>query len=1686
MSRTRTETRTRKPQTKAARADDRGTRAKTESSVATPRGGRSNDGSTNAPEQQIRATAIETEPLTKGCQASSSALTLEEMQESARSPIIFADIPSVESASKAPRKARPWYVCKKYLQGACPDGENCRRRHPKDKAAFVNLVDDPDAVKTPASERSSIAARGDVVQRESPQDTSASHSTAVPTTGDSTPCERLKSDEICMKYLRRRCIYGRRCHRKHAREQTSSRHDGQSPQAAVGNLPSTNSVASGSLANEEDNRSEDASASVVDSEAASMPLTHFDTNTDRSRRSDAQMGEICRLFQRGRCKFGGRCRWRHVLKQSEQPSTNSEARPDSVELEKTDSKSAQILAAADVEQTQSTSETQSSNETVQSQEQKKTKPRTRSLFSSALEGHGLLDRPQPQEQKKTEPRTRSLFSSALESAVGQAARDLQANGIEHEVRVSSSKRRSSKRPKEREKGKEKEKAIAGQEDNDDQTETTAHSGSKGKEKERSAKVDSRASSVESLDVGDHSFQTEYDPPPPYSPGPEAYRSQPSSLRSSPPLTTAAEAQTEYFVQTLTDDRPSRTTNEICRKFQQGQCLWGDLCHRAHIPGFGFDPPIRPESCVENDNAAQRGTQQDETLLLHQSWGNADGTQEQPVRTPAYVGSIIDDRPSRRTDLICRAFQKGSCWYGDSCHRAHIPGFGYEIRIDSNVEDLQNDVEGDRTGRSPTPQLASGLVDAEPRSPSADGSVQQLEQADTRYSDRVMDDRPSRRMNVICRSFQKGKCRWDDQCPRAHIPRFGMGVSIAPTSAVSDSASYPPAQPLDEASAIETGGQAVPSPHHEQVNIQEDPREACRDYGRGRCTRGEFCRFYHPPLNGSSSESTAALRQGHVAEATSRHANVASAIDEKRRERHLRERSLERSNNPTLQEQSQVLDQPNSSTSTRNNRTTARSSTDSPQPSREPDSPSPSLERANANVPLVPPGLGLEAKLLSSPAAPAAPPKKEPPAYMTFTVVDSTRATFGPGFEVQQLMTGFETQLVVLKNIRNGVTPANLTEAVKTFGEVVTVTCLENSHARSKKNATVARIKFATHEQARQAASALDGSRLFGSTISAELPTLNNAMLGKGVLADGDVLLEFPAASRTGYAGYSSQALADEAMTKAHESELRGSWVTATVHQGIPMIGQFNICFQGLPPNAQVADVEQYGPNDGVTFDSPNYSSTLGAIRHLRERLQEEGDLLSFNVLPPPYKRGLVRVWAHFDSPAVADAVCAKLHNRRQRFCGHVKMYAKHVRSLSYNLPPAVYDALAIDIRELRSYAWHSESGSSITVLDRRAFAGPGAPVKIKLASPDLQSLTRLKTLFEGVLKGERITLNGEIVWDDLFSRRAGILYLEELEKHHANVLIQRDLRTRMIRLFGPPYQRAMVRKAILARVAGLRAQKTHRISLDGRLIGLFMSSDLADLQQQLGPENVFLDLWEREIRVRGDANALRIAKLAVSQAGQRHAAERHRHAEVECPVCFDEVTAPIALTCGHTWCKACLSNFLLASIDNKVFPLTCLGNEATCSQAIPLHVAQEVLSTNDFNSVTRASFLAYVHSRPQEFRYCPTPDCPQIYRKGAKGTILQCPSCLVRICAYCNVEYHEGTSCQDREAESDKMFEKWKHGRDVKNCPSCKVTIEREAGCNHMTCTNCKVHICWACLETFPTSGEVYEHMNLMHGGIGL
>ena len=97
-----------------------------------------------------------------------------------------------------------------------------------------------------------------------------------------------------------------------------------------------------------------------------------------------------------------------------------------------------------------------------------------------------------------------------------------------------------------------------------------------------------------------------------------------------------------------------------------------------------------------------------------------------------------------------------------------------------------------------------------------------------------------------------------------------------------------------------------------------------------------------------------------------------------------------------------------------------------------------------------------------------------------------------------------------------------------------------------------------------------------------------------------------------------------------------------------------------------------------------------------------------------------------------------------------------------------------------------------------------------------------------------------------------------------------------------------------------------------------------------------------------------------------------------------------------------------------------------------------------------------------EYRQCLRPGCTfgQLHEEGDKGPLLRCGDCCFRMCYVHNIPWHEGQTCSEytyqlgcgaernREEEASEAVVV----KISKPCPSCESPIEKNQGCDHMTC----------------------------------
>ena len=188
----------------------------------------------------------------------------------------------------------------------------------------------------------------------------------------------------------------------------------------------------------------------------------------------------------------------------------------------------------------------------------------------------------------------------------------------------------------------------------------------------------------------------------------------------------------------------------------------------------------------------------------------------------------------------------------------------------------------------------------------------------------------------------------------------------------------------------------------------------------------------------------------------------------------------------------------------------------------------------------------------------------------------------------------------------------------------------------------------------------------------------------------------------------------------------------------------------------------------------------------------------------------------------------------------------------------------------------------------------------------------------------------------------------------------------------------------------------------------------------------------------------------------------------------------VQLSCGHSFCKTCLSTHFSMGIEARNLPLIC--PQGGCTQRInanemavvgmsDLQIAQ--WKNRQINHDLRAN---------QAIQYCQTADCPGL-AVFDNGSPLQfnCCYCHEDNCAACG-EQHSG-SCQ-KFKESRRLNAMTQESEDLINrlsqkCPHCQYSVTRVEGeghCYKMKCPDCRKYWLWVPGKKVGRQWKGYEY----------
>ncbi|XP_058798758.1 potential E3 ubiquitin-protein ligase ariadne-2-like isoform X2 [Phymastichus coffea] len=220
-------------------------------------------------------------------------------------------------------------------------------------------------------------------------------------------------------------------------------------------------------------------------------------------------------------------------------------------------------------------------------------------------------------------------------------------------------------------------------------------------------------------------------------------------------------------------------------------------------------------------------------------------------------------------------------------------------------------------------------------------------------------------------------------------------------------------------------------------------------------------------------------------------------------------------------------------------------------------------------------------------------------------------------------------------------------------------------------------------------------------------------------------------------------------------------------------------------------------------------------------------------------------------------------------------------------------------------------------------------------------------------------------------------------------------------------------------------------------------------------------------------------------------------AENVCLVCYSSLSIEqfSTLNCGHLFCKNCWCiHFETQILQGISTGISCMANN--CNALAPEDFVLSLLTKPVMRErYQQFVFRDYVKSHPQ-LRFCPGPNCQIVIKsKEPRSKRVICNICKTVFCFRCGMDYHAPTDCSTIRKWLTKCADDSETANYIsahtKDCPKCHICIEKNGGCNHMQCYNCKHDFCWMCLGDWKTHGSEYyecsrykENPNIAHESV--
>lgn len=199
-----------------------------------------------------------------------------------------------------------------------------------------------------------------------------------------------------------------------------------------------------------------------------------------------------------------------------------------------------------------------------------------------------------------------------------------------------------------------------------------------------------------------------------------------------------------------------------------------------------------------------------------------------------------------------------------------------------------------------------------------------------------------------------------------------------------------------------------------------------------------------------------------------------------------------------------------------------------------------------------------------------------------------------------------------------------------------------------------------------------------------------------------------------------------------------------------------------------------------------------------------------------------------------------------------------------------------------------------------------------------------------------------------------------------------------------------------------------------------------------------------------------------------------------CPICYTDIKKEnsLSLKCNHQICKECYIEYINDKLMSE--PINILRTQCPlngCNLYLTRTIFKKCITEKSMQRIFAKSLVRNFTVTNKNIKSCPNPRCNvsiKVEDNIAKEIKCQCGFVF---CFSCLEESHIPCDCemtkQWLEFTKDKgSGEDFIWIRDnTKKCPKCSTPIEKNQGCNHMTCRRsaggCGYEFCWVCMKSW-------------------